>query len=823
MKLSTKMFCIGLCSVASLGILFTIVLVANGIVGTNLDMSTERAEQLATVNAIQAAQTALLLGGMDSIIDKDEGDVDAERLQSINDNAEFLTTSIPLLTELADTEQEVALSRSVKEGLEALIQGIQTDLVALIRESGAESSQIIAEFTEIDDTLDENGVGVAQSLDDLEAAVRQRLAEAGGAEQLIQAVSLMGEVRATHLELMLAAMDSIIDKDEGKVAGERKAAIDASIAVLNEKEPELDALAATTAEQELVQIMKDDLVALDKGIRVDLFDLIENSFAKDPAEILAAFVKIDDDLDRYGDGYAEALGSLDTALRERLGKNDTAQIIATLDGIGGARTAFLSLMLAAMDSIIDKDEGNINEERQQEISGALALLDGHVTTLAELAANNQEKQLVTAASEGIRALGTGIQVDLKELIEVSAVRMQEIEAAFVEVDDTLDEHAGKVASELAQIAESVQGEVDEAKGDLEKALSLAWTVSVATFLISTFVLMTILYLVTRSIVGPLNTVITGLRSGSNQVQSASSQVASSSQQMAQGASEQASSLEETSASLEEMASMTKQNADSAGQANSMTSDAQSAAKKGLTAMTEMTEAIDKIKGSSDETAKIIKTIDEIAFQTNLLALNAAVEAARAGDAGKGFAVVAEEVRNLAQRSAEAARNTASLIEESQQNADNGVQVSREVADILSQIVEQVEKVTQLVGEVASASNEQAQGIEQVNTAVSQMDQITQSNAANSEEAASASEELSAQSTELNEMVIQLAAVVGGNTETGSGKAAITHEAANERRNSAGPLSQGAAPSGQAHTLAISHTERNIVNPQTVIPLDDDDF
>ena len=238
----------------------------------------------------------------------------------------------------------------------------------------------------------------------------------------------------------------------------------------------------------------------------------------------------------------------------------------------------------------------------------------------------------------------------------------------------------------------------------------------------------------------------------SQVSSVSAEISSGAQDLAEGSSEQASSLEEVSASLEEISSMTKQNADNSNQAKILAAEARGAANEGDATMRRMAAAINQIKLMSDNTVKIIKTIDDIAFQTNLLALNAAVEAARAGEAGKGFAVVAEEVRNLAMLSAEAANNTAKMIEESVKNADGGVKITEEVARSLGQIVDRTAKVNDLIGEIAAASNEQSLGIEQVNVAVAQMNQVTQRNAASSEESASASEELSSQASELANLV-----------------------------------------------------------------------
>jgi methyl-accepting chemotaxis protein len=179
-------------------------------------------------------------------------------------------------------------------------------------------------------------------------------------------------------------------------------------------------------------------------------------------------------------------------------------------------------------------------------------------------------------------------------------------------------------------------------------------------------------------------------------------------------------------------------------------------------MEDMAAAINEITRSSEETGKIIKTIDEIAFQTNLLALNAAVEAARAGEAGAGFAVVADEVRNLAMRAADAAKNTAVLIESTIQAVQNGSELTLSTQNVFKENVEISSKVGDLVTEIAAASQEQAQGIEQVNRAVAEMDQVVQQLAGSAEESASTSEEMSNQARQMKMVVKELAGLVDGN-------------------------------------------------------------
>jgi methyl-accepting chemotaxis protein len=241
-------------------------------------------------------------------------------------------------------------------------------------------------------------------------------------------------------------------------------------------------------------------------------------------------------------------------------------------------------------------------------------------------------------------------------------------------------------------------------------------------------------------------------SAADYVATAANEIASGNESLAQAATEQASSLEKVTHSLRDITTSSGRNAESSRLAKGMVEDASLAAERGAASMEQLAEAVRSIRERAAETAKIVRTIDEIAFQTNLLALNAAVEAARAGDAGKGFAVVAEEVRNLAMRSAESAKVTTELIASSVSSADMGVAVQREVSTNFDTIRGKVQQVVAVMEEIAAASDHESRGVSQISGAVNEMSRVTQHNAATTEESAAAAEELSSQSGSLRALV-----------------------------------------------------------------------
>ncbi|MBI5586517.1 MAG: MCP four helix bundle domain-containing protein [Deltaproteobacteria bacterium] len=378
----------------------------------------------------------------------------------------------------------------------------------------------------------------------------------------------------------------------------------------------------------------------------------------------------------------------------------------------------------------------------------------------------------------------------------------------------------KTLAQMIEIQKSI-GRAREKAGMDEGRRTIHFVIWLTGFSLISGVFLSIF--ITRMITNRLKKVIAGLREGADQVASAAGQVSSASQSLAEGASEQAAGLEETSSSMEEMSSMTKQNAHNAGQANTLMAETGQVVDEANRSIDRLTGSMNEISQASEETGKIIKTIDEIAFQTNLLALNAAVEAARAGEAGAGFAVVADEVRNLALRAAEAAKNTAGLIEDTVKKVKKGSEIVIRTNEAFLKVAGGSKKTSELVAEIAAASQEQAQGIEQVSKAIAEMDRVVQQNAAGAEESASASEELNAQAEQMKDFVQQLVNLVGGAAnENGAAKTKTPGHPLNPgtgRKALAAPLKKVKTPAWTTRTVSPLKE----IRPERVIPLEAGDF
>jgi len=443
----------------------------------------------------------------------------------------------------------------------------------------------------------------------------------------------------------------------------------------------------------------------------------------------------------YFVGFARLQGSH----RVTVGRSERALDVAAAIGDGADLYAVVADAEANLDFAITRKAW---AESKAEAAARLSKL----TAAAE---TDADRNLVAEAAESFNRL---VVLFEQKMLPVLVAKDSASSLGFE--DEAASNEARKMAAPLKRLAADLRVRNDASNREFD---TTARTTSMAALVCAGFGMATSLAALTALIIKlnrKLMSVVTPLTESAGHVVVAAGQVKASSQNLSNGALEQAASLQETSASMEEMASMTRQNAENATHAARLVTAVAQEVTDSNTALTGMVSSMAAIKESSNKVAKIIRTIDEIAFQTNILALNAAVEAARAGEAGMGFAVVADEVRNLAQRSAQAAKDTAELIEESIVRSQEGAAKVQEVATAIGAITGSVTKVKGIVHDVLEASRQQSTGIDQVAQAMVAMEKVTQTTAATAEESAASSEALNSHAEEAMAAVGDLEALVG---------------------------------------------------------------
>jgi methyl-accepting chemotaxis protein len=350
-----------------------------------------------------------------------------------------------------------------------------------------------------------------------------------------------------------------------------------------------------------------------------------------------------------------------------------------------------------------------------------------------------------------------------EVLEQAAI--QDLEATFAKISTQLQRLNAISDAELG-------GAMQKARKDYRELMTIAGVAQTAVLLLGIIIAVVSGFWLSRRLIRPLKSTINEMEAISRHVHTVSEQASLSSGELAQSASEQAASLEETSSSLEEMSAITSENSEKSKLAERLMVESCQVSVDANDAMIALVHSMDEILKASDDTFKITKNIDEIAFQTNLLALNAAVEAARAGESGRGFAVVADEVRNLAGRAADAVRQTTELIEKTSKSVRSGAEIAARTQEAFIKMAQFAGRVSGLVQEIAAASGQQSAGIEQINQAVGELNQGVQMNAANSEESAAAAQSMNALASTMNSLVDGLVALAEGVKQSETARPAL---------------------------------------------------
>ncbi|MBX9455973.1 MAG: methyl-accepting chemotaxis protein [Rhizobium sp.] len=565
------------------------------------------------------------------------------------------------------------------------------------------------------------GVGWYQNMKIAAALERQ--------EDVGKKVALVKELRIANLDMVLAAMDAIVDKDEGKVAAERIDLMTKSLTALRTDQATIEMLAGVVGKTDLVKSYGADLEEIQKAMLTDLPALVEKRASTEE------FASIDDAIDGSGERIANVFSVLaadgDRIAAESVAtaKSLSANSLYMQVGLGVLGLLMMAVLFPIHASAIRKGVFGIRDSLKRMLNDDLdSPVEGKdrgdefgemALAVETLRQSSIEKRDMTEAGRQER------QRNDAERASREATKLEE-ETQIRFAVDSLGAGLSKLASGDLTITlnQPFRSDLEQVRGDFNRAVE------------------------------KLQQVLGDVATNTSSIDANSVQMRNAAEDLAKRTEQQAASLEETSAALEQITATVKSSSERAGEAMTMVGGTKASAEQSGKVVSEAMQAMSRIETASMEIGKIINVIDEIAFQTNLLALNAGVEAARAGEAGKGFAVVAQEVRELAGRAAGAAKDIKTLIARSSDEVRTGVQLVTATGDALGKIAADVARINDVVQAISTAANEQATGIGEINTAISQMDHMTQQNAAMVEETSAASHTLAQDAKALSGLISQ---------------------------------------------------------------------
>ena len=556
------------------------------------------------------------------------------------------------------------------------------------------------------------------------------------ADTMNQEIATVNAMRLANIEMTLAAMDSIIDRDEGVVLPERVETIANSLAVIRQGAEAATRVARQVGKPELMETFSADLTEVADAIQVQLPKLIESNASQEE------FAALDDAIDGGGERLNVNLSTLAEIGNEHV-RSQLAAVGAAAQQtktVQSMSALLFLLLVVGMSAWIGR--------------GIIRSLAGLRDDMQRVAAGDLDRDIQGAdRTDEIGLMAQTLLAFREAALDKLRVDSEAAQARSDKEQLDASTAAGRARDEAerSRVIEALTEGLERlSSGDLGYRINEAFAPEYEK-LRSEF----------NSSIGALSATMEEISAGTKSVHLSATEIGSASDDLSRRTEQQAASLEETAAALDEITSTVKNSSQRADEASVMASNAKKGAEKSGTVVRNAISAMEKIEESSHKISQIISVIDDIAFQTNLLALNAGVEAARAGEAGRGFAVVAQEVRELAGRSANAAKEIKTLIETSSSQVGNGVALVNETGTSLGEIEVEITRINDHIQSIVTASTEQSNALAEINSAVNQMDQMTQQNAAMVEQTNAATQGLSGEAVKLEGLVSRFKLSGGG--------------------------------------------------------------